>query len=713
MTRCISGECGPQHGAFWPASCLQKRMRIRGNIIAILIAATLALPLAAQSGAPVKSIAPTTSAHSVHAVTASHAPSNFQNPKSKIRLTPSPHHIITPSTISPPVTSLAFSPDGRTLAVGTFRQVQLWDVASGRRERALEGAADSVTALAFAPGGAVLAAGGGEPTQRGEVLLFDVKTGTVVRRLGQHTDVVYGLAYSPDGTKLVTASGDKTLRIWDTRTGAMSAVLKDHADSVYAVACSPDGSRIVSTGVDRSIKVWDARTGKPLFTFSGRVHNDTAYALAFSPDGSRLLSAGGDKVAKMWTVGGDADSTREFRRLAGHEGAVHCAAFSPDGMTIATGGSDRVVNLWTGVGGGWLRSLTGAADWIYAVAIAPDNAHVAAGTYDGTVLLWRIADGVLERTLATRLTSVTMTAVAAPAANAGGSPQAAAPKPAEPVLAADGFQFPEGPAYDGKGNVFVSNCNSDYIGKLDAAGRAIQFKAASDRFTFEKTNGLTFFEDGSLFACDFGRKAIVQIFPDGRTEAYADKCGDEGFKGPNDLAFDPAGNLYFTDPVGSSASKPTGCVYRIERGSRKVTRVVEGIAYPNGIAFSADAKTLYIAESERYRILKARVKPDGSLKTPQLFCQMPDKHTPDGMNFDQAGNLYVATVGPGLVSVIDKEGKIARTIKLPGAQVTNVEFGGKELKTLYITEAEKGCVYKLQVEVGGLPLFRAPNNTIK
>ncbi len=626
-----------------------------------------------------------------------------------------PRRAITPSPISPPVTSLAFSPDGATLAVGTFRQVQLWDMASGRRARVLSGAPDSVTALAFAPKGATLAAGTGEPTRTGEVLLFDMATGRTVRRLGQHTDVVYGLAYSPDGAELVTASGDRTLRLWDPATGAMRALLKDHADSVFAAAYSSDGTRIASTGVDRSIKVWAARTGKPLFTFSGRAHNDTAYALAFSPDGAHLLSAGGDKVAKLWTVGTDSDSTREFRRLGVHEGAVHCAAFSADGLTVATGGADRTVNLWSGVGGGWLRSLTGAADWIYAVAIAPDNRHVAAGTYDGTVLIWRIADGVLERTLTTRRTAAAMTVVAAaPRSAAGGAAaQQPGPKPTEPVLAASGFEFPEGPAYDGKGNVFVSNCNSDYIAKLEPAGRAIQFKAATDRFTFEKTNGLTFHEDGVLFACDFGRKAIVQVMPDGRMESYADKFGDEGFKGPNDLAFDPGGSLYFTDPAGSSAKSPTGCVYRIARGTRKVTRVAEGLAFPNGIAFSADAKTLYLAESERFRILKANVKPDGSLEAPELFCQLPDKHTPDGMNFDQAGNLYVATVGPGLVTVIDKDGKITRTIKVLGTQVTNVEFGGKELKTLYITEAEKGCVYKLQVEVGGLPLFRAPNNTIK
>jgi gluconolactonase len=154
-------------------------------------------------------------------------------------------------------------------------------------------------------------------------------------------------------------------------------------------------------------------------------------------------------------------------------------------------------------------------------------------------------------------------------------------------------------------------------------------------------------------------------------------------------------------------------VYRVDKGSRKVTKVASGMAFPNGVAFSADAKALYIAESHTFRILKAAVKPDGSLEKPELFCQMPTDHVPDGMNFDQAGNLYVGTVGPGLVTIIAPDGKIAKTITVPGTDVTNVEFGGKGLKTLYITEAQKGILYSMEVAVGGLPLFRAPNNEVK
>ena len=612
------------------------------------------------------------------------------------------------SEVAPPVTSLAFSPNQKWLLVGTYRQIQYWNLETGARERILKGASENVTALAFSPDGKTLAAAGGIPTEKGEVLLYDLETGRLLQTLNQHSDIVYALDFTKDGKRLVTASGDKTLRLWNLSTGETIKTMKEHADSVYAVKCAPDGTRIVSTGVDRSLKVWDALTGKPLFSFSGRAHNDTAYALAFSPDGKRMLTSGGDKTAKLWTLGVDAESSKEFRQLQEHDKAVFTAVFSPDGSMIATGSADKTVSLWSGVGGGHLRTLTGAKDWVYAVAFAPDSRYVVAGTYDGELLLWRTEDGVLLKRFSTRPNALRLASVTAPQ-----EAKKERTKMNEPVKVADGFVFPEGPAYDGKGAVYVSNCNADYISKLNGDGKSLSHKRSEDRFTFEKTNGMTFYEDGSLFACDFGRNSIIQIFPDGRMETYSDKFENVGFKGPNDLAFDPEGNLYFSDPAGSDIKNPIGCVYRVAKGSRKVTKVADGMAFPNGVAFSADAKWLYIAESGTFKILRAAVKPDGGLEKPELFCQLPKDHVPDGMNFDEAGSLYVATVGPGLVTVIDKTGAITRTIKLPGTDVTNVEFAGKDLKTLYITEAQKGEVYKLTVDIGGLPLFRAPKNEVK
>jgi gluconolactonase len=614
--------------------------------------------------------------------------------------------LISPLLQHPPaITSLLYLPDG-TLAVGTNHVVQLWEGGNHGTKplRVLSSIAENALCLALSPDGKTLAVGSGTPTQAGEISLFDVKTGNLLKRFGkEHKDMIYALAFTRTGQSIISASGDKTIRIWDAQTGTPRRLLRDHADAVFAIALSPDGKTLASAGVDRSIKLWDVATGKARFSFTGRTHGDTIYALAYAPN-AKLASAGGDGVTKLWHIGPDAENTEPFRSLTFSDSApnqaTYMTTFSPDGKLLATATKDSQVHLWSGIGGGWLRSFGGANDWLYTTAFSPDGKRIAAGGFAGKVWLWDVATGASLGTLG------------APIAKSQDTTSKET-KPMEVKKIAENFAFPEGPAYNGKGAVLVSNCNGNTINKINKDGNAVAFTRDTKQFTFEKSNGLAFGDDNVLYACDFGRNAILQIFNDGRTELYADKCGDQSFKGPNDLAFDPEGNLYITDPAGSDAKNPIGCVYRIEKGSRRVTKIASGMAFPNGIAFSADAKTLYIAESHTFRILTAVVKSDGSTETPQLFCQLPENHIPDGIGFDQAGNLYVATVGPGLVTVIAPDGKIARTITLPGSDVTNLDFGGKDYKTLYITEAKTGALYTLEVEIGGLPLFRAPQNEVK
>ena len=272
----------------------------------------------------------------------------------------------------------------------------------------------------------------------------------------------------------------------------------------------------------------------------------------------------------------------------------------------------------------------------------------------------------------------------------------------------EGLKFPEGPAWDGRGNIYVSNCDADpgIITKFDETGNvSVAFTGSAK--TFLKTNGMTFHQSGSLFACDFGKKAIVEIRPDGSVSTYADNYQGVPFRGPNDLAFDPNGNLYFTDPKDSSKEAPIGRVYRVDK-LKKVTQVASGLAFPNGIAFSADGKSLYVAESQKYQVLKYAVKMDGSLGEKSVFCTLPEEKDPDGMNFDSAGNLWVAQFGAGAVREFDPSGKLIRSIELPGKKVTNVEFGGKDMKTLYITEVETGGLYRIRTEMPGLKLFYGP-----
>ena len=272
----------------------------------------------------------------------------------------------------------------------------------------------------------------------------------------------------------------------------------------------------------------------------------------------------------------------------------------------------------------------------------------------------------------------------------------------------EGLKFAEGPAWDGKGHIYVSNCDADpgIVTRFDEAGNsAVAFTGSAK--TFLKTNGMTVGADGAIYACDFGKKIIARIAPDGSVSTYAENYQGVAFRGPNDLAFDPNGNLYFTDPAGSGKAAPVGRVYRVDK-LKNVTLVAQGLAFPNGIAFSADGRNLFVAESQKYQVLKYPVKPDGTLGQQSVFCTLPGEKDPDGLNLDSAGNLWVAQFGGGAVHEFDPSGKLVRSVTLPGPNVTNVEFGGKDMKTLYITEVKTESLYRIRTEVPGLILFYSP-----
>ncbi len=280
-----------------------------------------------------------------------------------------------------------------------------------------------------------------------------------------------------------------------------------------------------------------------------------------------------------------------------------------------------------------------------------------------------------------------------------------------------GLKFPEGPAYDGKQHVVCSQASGNAIARVSLDGECeaqwLKSSRIDNPLQFRNTNGLAFYKDGSLFACDNERNAIVRIHPDGRCEIYAEKYRVKGFRGPNDLAFDAKGNLYFTDPAGSGLRNPTGCVYRVEATTRKVTRVADGLAFPNGLAFSADGRWLYVAESQKNRILRFSVRSNGMLGRAQEFADLSSagKGEPDGIAFDTAGNLWVAHFGAHQVLVISPRGETFDSYVMPtgpGHGPSNIAFAGPDRKTLYITDPTTDSLLKMRTRTPGLKLMSSP-----
>ena len=254
---------------------------------------------------------------------------------------------------------------------GTLRLANICVRVTGHRR--------SVNSIAFSPDGTTLASGNGDSTVR----LWNVLDGELLRTLTEHRRSVNSVAFSPDGAKIASASYGSRARLWDADTGNHLFIFDEHTGSVNSVAFHPDGRAVASAGRDSLIRLWDASTGKQLKTLVG--HTGAVGSIAFSPDGATLASASHRTEVYLWdTATGD-----RLHTLSGHTNNVRSVAFSPDGVTLA-GGSSKEIHLWDVATGNHLRTLAGHARSVSSIAFSPDGRTLVSGSWDGTVLLWEI-----------------------------------------------------------------------------------------------------------------------------------------------------------------------------------------------------------------------------------------------------------------------------------------------------------------------------------
>ena len=185
-------------------------------------------------------------------------------------------------------------------------------------------------------------------------------------------------------------------------------------------------------------------------------------------------------------------------------------------------------------------------------------------------------------------------------------------QPSPSVTLAQGLKFPEGPVLspDGK-TLYTVNVQTDFISRLDLKTKTLTREWVTLP-TGGRGNGATWGPDGALYVADVGRKLIARVsLPDGKVTTFVDKTADgTPFRGPNDLVFDKKGGLYFTDPDGTW-DKPIASVYYVAPTTHAVSQVAAGLQFPNGLALSADERTLYVGESPLHRITAIDLTPNG------------------------------------------------------------------------------------------------------
>jgi len=282
------------------------------------------------------------------------------------------------------VSAVAFSPDGRSVATGSFdNTARVFEAATGK-ELARLTHQDAVNAVAFSPpDGRLVATGSDDHTAR----IFVAATGKELARLS-HKGAVNAVAFSPDGRFVATGSDDNTAYVFVAATGKELARLS-HKGRVNAVAFSPDG-RFIATGSsddtcsDGTARVFEVATGTEFARFP---HKGRVNAVAFSPpDGRHLATASYSKTASVFDVA----KRTEVAPLNHQEGAVNGLAFSSDGRFVATGSSDSTARVFEVATGKELARLTHEGQ-VFAVAFSPDGRAVATGSSDYTARVFEVA----------------------------------------------------------------------------------------------------------------------------------------------------------------------------------------------------------------------------------------------------------------------------------------------------------------------------------
>jgi hypothetical protein len=236
---------------------------------------------------------------------------------------------------------------------------------------------DRVASVAFAPDGKTLASGG----EDGTVRRWDLATWKELHRYGEHPKQVSAIAFSPDGKVLVSGSQDGTIAVWDVASGRELGNFQSPR-GMLAFEFSVDGKILLAVCNDETYRAWDIASGEELGeepTNLGPIRG-----ISFSPDGGTVAIGGWESIARLC----DRESGQELRQFQGHRASLQCTAFSPDGRTVATGSPDETIRLWEVRTGKERLQIVGQKDGLQALTFAPDGRSLASAGHDTTVLVW-------------------------------------------------------------------------------------------------------------------------------------------------------------------------------------------------------------------------------------------------------------------------------------------------------------------------------------
>jgi gluconolactonase len=286
------------------------------------------------------------------------------------------------------------------------------------------------------------------------------------------------------------------------------------------------------------------------------------------------------------------------------------------------------------------------------------------------------------------------------------------------------LQFPEGPVAMPDGSVLVVEIRRGTLARISSDGEVTRVAKCGGG-----PNGAAIGPDGAVYVCNNGgfewRDVGGMVFPGEQPEGYTGgsiqrvdlatgevttlytHCGDIQLRGPNDIVFDTSGSFYFTD-LGKSRARELdkGAIFYATTDGTLIREVVFPMDHPNGIGLSPDGRTLYVAESTTARVWAWDVQDQGELANKRLVVTLPGQQFLDSLGIEASGNVCLATLLTGAITVVSPSGEIVEVVKIPDPDpmVTNICFGGPDMTTAYITSSGRGRLYETTWARPGLKL---------
>ncbi len=266
----------------------------------------------------------------------------------------------------------------------------------------------------------------------------------------------------------------------------------------------------------------------------------------------------------------------------------------------------------------------------------------------------------------------------------------------------DPHSFLEGPSFDRDGNLYVVDIPFGRVFRI-SPDRAWTLITEYDG----EPNGLKIHKDGRIFVADY-KRGIMQVDPTtGKVTPYCERWRVESFKGVNDLVFDTAGNMYFTDQGLTGLHDPTGRVFRLSPDGDQLDCLVDTVPSPNGLVPNFGEDILYLAVTRANQVWRVPLLDDGGTAKVGVFLNLSGGHAgPDGMALDADGGLLVCHAGNGTVWHFNHTVEPKRRIRsCRGLNTTNIAFGGNGNRSVFITESISGSILRAELPVAGKTMY--------